>query len=73
MIREKSWRKILLGLGLDNKDEHKRFTKGHNFYLIGGSKDTHMTMQEKAIKFNEQLKKRRKTLEIGRASCRERV
>lgn len=63
MIREKNWRKILLGLGLDNEDEHKRFTKGHNFYLIGGSEDTHMTMQEKAIKFNECLKKRRKTLD----------
>ena len=63
MIREKNWRKILLGLGLDNKDEHKRFTKGHNFFLAGGSEDTHKTMQEKAIKLNEQLKKRGKTLD----------
>ena len=63
MVREKNWRKILLGLGLDNKDGHKRFTKGYNFYLVGGSEDTHNTMQEKAIKFNEQLKKRGKTLD----------
>ena len=63
MVREKNWRKILLGLGLDNKDGHKRFTKGYNFYLVGGSEDTHNTMQEKAIKLNEQLKKRGKTLD----------
>ena len=63
MIREKNWRKILLGLGFDNKDEHKRFTKGHNFYLVGGSEDTHKTMQEKSIKFNECLEKRGKTLD----------
>ena len=63
MAREKNWRKILLGLGLDNKDGHKRFTKGYNFYLVGGSEDTHNTMQEKAIKLNEQLKKRGKTLD----------
>ena len=54
---------MLIGLGLDNKDEHKRFTRGHNFYLIGGSEDTHKTMQEKSIKFNELLSKRRKTLD----------
>ena len=63
MVREKNWRKILLGLGLDNKDGHKRFTKGYNFYLVGGSEETHNTMQEKAIKLNEQLKKRGKTLD----------
>jgi len=57
MVREKNWERMLVGLGLDNKDEHKRFTKGHNFYLIGGSEDTHKTMQEKAIKFNECLKR----------------
>ena len=63
MIRDKNWKKVLFGLGLDNKDEHKRFTKGHNFYLIGGSEDTHKTMQEKSIKFNECLKKLIKTLD----------
>ena len=63
MVREKNSKKMLIGLGLDNKDEHKRFTRGHNFYLIGGSEDTHKTMQEKSIKFNELLSKRRKTLD----------
>ena len=28
---------LMLGLGLDNQDGHKRVTKGDNFYLVGGS------------------------------------
>ncbi|MFH1778870.1 MAG: hypothetical protein ABH847_02435 [Candidatus Omnitrophota bacterium] len=55
-------RKILLGLGFDCDDGHRRITVGENFRLYGGSKATHEIMKEKAIKFNEQLKKRGKTL-----------
>ncbi len=55
--------KILLGLGFDNKDGHVRATKGKNFRLYGGSEVTHEIMQEKAIKFNEQLDKKHKTLD----------
>ncbi len=54
---------ILLGLGFDCKDGEKRITLGRNYRLYGGSKQTHHTMQEKCIKFNEQLKKKRKTLD----------
>ena len=54
---------MLLGLGLDNKDGHVRVTKGENFRLFGGSNQTHEMMQEKAIKFNEHLNKRHKTLD----------
>jgi hypothetical protein len=57
------YKKILLGLGLDSKDGHVRVTKGENFRLYGGSEETHETMQEKAIKFNEQLDKRHKTID----------
>jgi len=53
---------IMLGVGLDS-DGHKRVTKGDNFTLVGGSKDTHEEMTEKAIKINEKLKTRGKTLE----------
>jgi len=53
----------LLGLGLDNDDGHVRVTKGDNFHLVGGSHDTHQSMQEKCIKFNEKLKARGKELE----------
>lgn len=59
----RAYKKILLGLGLDAKDGHVRITKGNNFRLFGGSQTTHEMMQEKAIKFNEQLEKRSKTLE----------
>jgi len=45
------------GVGLDNTDGHVRITKMENFRLFGGSKETHEHMQEKAIKFNERLKK----------------
>lgn len=57
------YRNVLLGLGFDAKDGHVRITKGDNFRLFGGSEETHSTMQERAIKFNEQLDKRHKTLD----------
>lgn len=53
----------LLGLGLDCKDGHLRITKGKNFRLYGGSEQTHQLMQERAIKFNERLDKKGKTLD----------
>jgi hypothetical protein len=52
---------VLLGVGLDS-DGHKRVTKGDNFALVGGSKETHEQMTEKAIKINEKLKSRGKQL-----------
>jgi hypothetical protein len=57
----------LLGLGLDGEDGHTRVTVGENFKLVGGSENTHGTMQEKAIKMNEHLARRGKTLDsVGR-------
>lgn len=56
-------KKILMGLGLDNSDGHVRITRGENFHLLGGSHETHEQMQEHAIKINEKLKERSKTLE----------
>ena len=53
---------LMLGVGLDN-DGHKRVTTGPNFALVGGSKDTHEQMTEKAIKINEKLERKGKTLE----------
>lgn len=57
------YKSYLLGLGLDCRDGHSRITKGENFRLYGGSEDTHALMQEKAIKFNEHLKLRGKSLD----------
>ena len=57
---------VLLGVGLDS-DGHKRVTTGPNFALIGGSKETHEEMTEKAVKINEKLKAKGKALEeVGR-------
>lgn len=53
----------LLGLGLDNGDGHVRVTRGKNFALLGGSHETHQSMQEKCLKFNEKLDSRGKELE----------
>ena len=53
---------LILGVGLDS-DGHKRVTTGENFALVGGSKETHEEMTEKAIKINEKLKARGKRLE----------
>ena len=52
-----------MGLGLDNKDGHKRLTQGDNFVMVGGSEETHERMTETAIRFNEKLAKRGKALE----------
>jgi hypothetical protein len=56
-------KRLLLGLGFDCKDGIWRVTRGPNFRLFGGSEDTHGEMQEKAIKLNEQLKEKKKTLD----------
>ena len=56
-------RALLLGLGLDCDDDQKRITAGKNFLLAGGSEKTHELMQEKAVKFNEELDRRKKRLE----------
>jgi seryl-tRNA(Sec) selenium transferase len=53
---------VMLGVGLDD-DGHKRVTRGPNFALVGGSKDTHEEMTEKAIKINEKLGAKGKSLE----------
>ena len=52
----------LLGIGLD-ADGHKRVTQGENFFLVGGSEQTHEVMTEQAIKINEKLKARGKRLD----------
>ena len=53
---------MLLGVGLDNSDGHKRVTRGDNFYLAGGSEETHERMTETVIKFNEKLARKGKNL-----------
>lgn len=52
----------LLGIGLDNKDGHKRITTGEQFAIVGGSEETHGRMTETVIKTFEELKHRGKHL-----------
>lgn len=66
MVRERRKAK-LLGLGLDNHDGQVRITRGKNFVLCGGSKETHQSMQDKCIQLNEKLDQRGKELgDLGR-------
>lgn len=53
---------LLLGLGLDNTDGHKRITKGDDFILLGGSEETHERMTETVVKVGEKLSRRGKNI-----------
>jgi hypothetical protein len=53
----------LLGLAFDNNDGHTRLTRGENFVLYGGSRETHAAMQETAVKINEHLDRQGRRLE----------
>ncbi len=65
--KPKKKKALMLGVGLDS-DGHKRVTTGSNFALVGGSQETHEEMTEKAIKINEKLTERGKTLDsVGEA------
>ncbi|OHE89104.1 MAG: hypothetical protein A3G75_12825 [Verrucomicrobia bacterium RIFCSPLOWO2_12_FULL_64_8] len=61
--RKKSVRAALLGVGLDNKDGHKRITMGEQFAILGGSQETHDRMTEAVVKTFEELKTRGKQLD----------
>ena len=45
-----------LGVGLDQRDEHRRVTRSEHFVLVGGSAETHERMQDAAVRFEETLK-----------------
>ena len=52
----------LLGIGLDGTDGHQRITRTEDILLVGGSQETHEQMQETAIRFEEALERRGRTL-----------
>lgn len=52
----------LFGIGLDNKDGHKRVTRAERFAIVGGSEETHGRMTETLVKTFETLDRRGKTL-----------
>lgn len=53
----------LVGIGLDNQDDHKRITKAEKFTVVGGSDETHGKITETLIKTFEDIKKKGKHLE----------
>ncbi len=53
---------LLLGVGLDGTDGEKRITRGRDFVLVGGSESTHASLQERAVLFDEELRRRGKRL-----------
>ena len=52
----------LLGVGTDGEPGETRITRGDNFLLCGGSKQTHERMVETVIRFNEKVSERGKNL-----------
>ncbi len=70
--KERIYRRWMFGLGLDCNDGELRMTRGPNFHLLGGSEPTHERMQETCVLFNEELRRRGKTLEtVGPEEARE--
>lgn len=56
----------LLGIGLDGDEGEKRVTKGQDFVLMGGSRETHEIMQDLVIRMEEKLKRKGKRMgELG--------
>jgi len=53
---------ILVGVGRDNDDGHKRVTQGDGIVILGGSQKTHEIMTETTIKTMEKLKAKGKDL-----------
>jgi hypothetical protein len=53
----------IVGLGLDHQDHEVRITRADQMLLCGGSQETHERMQDTAIYFNEELRRRGKRLE----------
>ncbi|HVY69988.1 MAG TPA: hypothetical protein VHH73_08665 [Verrucomicrobiae bacterium] len=53
----------LLGVGLDNRDGHKRITRGEKFAIVGGSAETHERLTEGVVKTMEKLQRKGKELE----------
>lgn len=54
---------MLYGLAFDNNDNHKRVTTGEQFYIVGGSAETHENLVEKVLEFSEAVKKYGKKLD----------
>jgi len=52
----------LLGVGLDGSDDERRVTRGSDFYLVGGSEETHERMQDLVVRMKARLRHKGKCL-----------
>ncbi|MHC4958305.1 MAG: hypothetical protein ACYTGN_08000 [Planctomycetota bacterium] len=55
-------RRFLLGVGLDS-DGHARVTKSEQYFLLGGSEETHSVMRDTVETFTDTLRKMGTTLD----------
>jgi hypothetical protein len=53
---------LLLGVGLDGRDGHRRVTRARDAVLVGGSEETHGRMQDQVLRLNLELDRRGKRL-----------
>ena len=53
---------VLIGVGLDNEDGHKRITSAEKFAILGGSQETHDKMTETVMKTFEEIGRKGKSL-----------
>lgn len=53
---------LLLGIGLDGRDGHKRLTRAEEFCIVGGSEETHGKMTETVVKTFEELGRRGRSI-----------
>jgi hypothetical protein len=55
--------RALLGVGLDQRDGHKRVTQGEKFAILGGSRETHERLTETVVKTMEDISRKGQELE----------
>jgi len=55
----------LVGLGFDGSDGHKRITQAERFTIAGGSAETHEALTATAIKTEEDLRRKGRSLETA--------
>jgi hypothetical protein len=53
----------LVGMGLDDDGGHRRITRGDDFVLFGGSRETHERMTDIVLRMRERLKKSGRSFE----------
>lgn len=56
-------KRVFIGVGLDNRDGHKRILKADDAVIVGGSAETHERMTETYLKTTEALRRKGRDLQ----------